>query len=374
MKERFKRDLTPEIELFRRFRDILYAMTSTDELTLLRRVATKDRKAFEALYHLYYRRLFGYLLKLTRRAELVEEVLNDVMMAIWKGAASFDGRSRPSTWIFGIAYHKALKALARRRPAAEVDSDAEGGPGPAGGGGGQRCGGRPRAGRPGRAREPGGAPRAGGGAGPGARLPVAGAAGGRRADLLLRARLPRDRGDRGLPGEHGEDADVPRPPALEGIAAGAGRVRICRLGDKTMREQEAHGERVHQRVWELLPWYVNGSLAERERERVETHLAACLRCQGEERICRLMAGEVAKGGEVAPAPHPVQLQRMLARIEESEREEKESASPWRLLAPLRSLVQATPRPLRGALVAQAAVILLLIGFLGWSLSRPLPPP
>src|SRR5436305_10270675 len=89
-------------------------MTSTDELTLLRRVATKDRKAFEALYHLYYRRLFGYLLKLTRRVDLVEEVLNDVMLAIWKGAASFDGRSRPSTWIFGIAYHKVLKPLARR--------------------------------------------------------------------------------------------------------------------------------------------------------------------------------------------------------------------------------------------------------------------
>jgi RNA polymerase sigma factor (sigma-70 family) len=89
-------------------------MPPDDELALLRRVAAKDRKAFEALYHLYYRRLFGYLLKLTRRAEMVEEVLNDVMLAIWKGAASFDGRSRPSTWIFGIAYHKALKALARQ--------------------------------------------------------------------------------------------------------------------------------------------------------------------------------------------------------------------------------------------------------------------
>lgn len=89
-------------------------MPPDDELALLRRVAAKDRKAFEALYHLYYRRLFGYLLKITRRAELVEEVLNDVMLAIWKGAASFDGRSRPSTWIFGIAYHKALKALARQ--------------------------------------------------------------------------------------------------------------------------------------------------------------------------------------------------------------------------------------------------------------------
>ena len=141
-----------------------------------------------------------------------------------------------------------------------------------------------------------------------------------------------------------------------------------------MREREDHGERVHQRVWELLPWYVNGSLAERERERVEAHLAACLRCQGEERVSRHLAGAVARAGEVAPAPHPVQLQRMLARIEESEREERESAGRWRLLAPLRGLVRATPRPLRGALVAQAAVILLLVGFLAWSAWRPVAAP
>src|SRR6185369_591611 len=48
------------------------------------------------------------------------EVLNDVMLAIWKGAAGFDGRSRPSTWIFGIAYHKALKALSRRSPLGQM--------------------------------------------------------------------------------------------------------------------------------------------------------------------------------------------------------------------------------------------------------------
>jgi len=85
-----------------------------EELSLLRRVAAADRKAFETLYHLYYRRLFAYLFKLTRRAELVEEVLNDVMFAVWTSAARFDGRSRPSTWIFGIAYHKAMKALSRQ--------------------------------------------------------------------------------------------------------------------------------------------------------------------------------------------------------------------------------------------------------------------
>lgn len=102
---------------------MLAAMPGQDERALLQRVAARDRKAFEALYHLYYRRLFGYVFKLTRRPELVEEVVNDVLLAVWQGAARFDGRSRPSTWVFGIAYHKALKALARAgvRPAAGED-------------------------------------------------------------------------------------------------------------------------------------------------------------------------------------------------------------------------------------------------------------
>jgi hypothetical protein len=140
-----------------------------------------------------------------------------------------------------------------------------------------------------------------------------------------------------------------------------------------MREQEDHGERSHQRVSELLPWYVNGSLAQPERERVEAHLAACRRCQEEESACRRTAAAVAGAGELAPSPHPIQFQRVLARIEESEREEHRHAGGWRLLAPFRALVQATPRPLRGALVAQAAVIFLLVGFLAWDTLRPVSP-
>jgi len=141
-----------------------------------------------------------------------------------------------------------------------------------------------------------------------------------------------------------------------------------------MREREDHGERSHQRVWELLPWYVNGSLAQPERERVEAHLAVCRRCEEEARACRRTAAEIAGAGEVAPSPHPIQFQRVLARIEESEREERRHGGGWRLLAPFRALVQATPRPLRGALVAQAAVIFLLVGFLAWGSLRPGSPP
>jgi RNA polymerase sigma factor (sigma-70 family) len=97
-------------------------MARDDELSLLHRISRKDRGAFEQLYTLYYRRLFSYLFKLMRHAELVEEVLNDVMLVVWRKAGSFDGRSRPSTWIFGIAYHKAMKALSRRQPAAQPEA------------------------------------------------------------------------------------------------------------------------------------------------------------------------------------------------------------------------------------------------------------
>jgi anti-sigma factor RsiW len=132
-----------------------------------------------------------------------------------------------------------------------------------------------------------------------------------------------------------------------------------------MRNWDDQGERIHDRIGELLPWYVNGSLAERERERVEAHLILCPRCQDEEGICRRTAEAVKGAGEVAPSPHPVQLQRMLARIEESEREAGARAAWWRRGAPFRALIEATPGPLRGALVAQAAIVLLLVGLLVW---------
>ena len=46
------------------------ASTPESEAALLRRIAAKDRRAFEALYHAYYRRLFAYLFKTIRRPEL----------------------------------------------------------------------------------------------------------------------------------------------------------------------------------------------------------------------------------------------------------------------------------------------------------------
>jgi len=84
-----------------------------DDRELIRRVADKDRRAFETLYQRYGPRLQRYLSRLIQRPDVVEEALDDVMLVVWQNAARFNDRSRVSTWILGIAHHKALKARAR---------------------------------------------------------------------------------------------------------------------------------------------------------------------------------------------------------------------------------------------------------------------
>lgn len=83
------------------------------DLELLQRVATKDKVAFEALYARYNSQLSRYLTRLVRRPELVEEIINDTMFVVWEKAAGFEGRSKVSTWVTGIAYLKGIKALDR---------------------------------------------------------------------------------------------------------------------------------------------------------------------------------------------------------------------------------------------------------------------
>jgi RNA polymerase sigma-70 factor (ECF subfamily) len=91
-----------------------------EESGLLDRVSARDVHAFEELYRIYQPRLARFLNNLVSRPQIVEEVLDDTMMAVWQTAGSFRGASKPSTWIFAIAYRKALKARARwPKPVAE---------------------------------------------------------------------------------------------------------------------------------------------------------------------------------------------------------------------------------------------------------------
>ena len=83
------------------------------DLRLIALIGEGDSAAFQELYRRYQPRLSRFLFNLVRRPHLVEEVLDDTMMVVWERGASFKGESKLSTWIFAIAYRKAMRALLR---------------------------------------------------------------------------------------------------------------------------------------------------------------------------------------------------------------------------------------------------------------------
>ena len=92
------------------------------DVALIGRVAAGDLHAFETLFRIYHPRLDRFLSLMTARRTLVEEVLNDTMLVVWRRSKTYNGQSKVSTWIFAIAYRTALKAL--RDQDEPVESDA----------------------------------------------------------------------------------------------------------------------------------------------------------------------------------------------------------------------------------------------------------
>ncbi len=92
--------------------------TPDGDLPDLQLIARGDRAAFERLFRAYEHRLYRYLLGLVRTPQTAEELQGDVMLEVWKSAARFRGQSKVSTWIFGIAHHKAMDSLRRHAPQA----------------------------------------------------------------------------------------------------------------------------------------------------------------------------------------------------------------------------------------------------------------
>ena len=98
------------------------------ECALLGRIAARDGAAMKELYLLYHRRLARFLMRLTTRYDLAEEIINDTFWVVWQHAGDFRGASRVSTWIMGIAYRRGLKTLRYAGPPpADVDVEAEAG-------------------------------------------------------------------------------------------------------------------------------------------------------------------------------------------------------------------------------------------------------
>jgi len=90
-----------------------YEHAASDE-ALLALVGVGDREALAALYARHRGPLYGYLARLAPDRSTAEEILQDVLLAVWRGAGSFEGRASVRGWLFGIARRQAHDRLRRR--------------------------------------------------------------------------------------------------------------------------------------------------------------------------------------------------------------------------------------------------------------------
>jgi RNA polymerase sigma-70 factor, ECF subfamily len=107
-------------------------LTPAELVWLLASVAKGDEAAFERLYGATRAKLFGVVLRILRRQDLAEEVIQEAYVKIWNNAGHFNpGMASPITWMVSIARNRAIDVVRKRgetsieeEPAAmEVASD-----------------------------------------------------------------------------------------------------------------------------------------------------------------------------------------------------------------------------------------------------------
>ena len=85
------------------------------DFDLVRQVAAGDEAAFAELYDLYAPPVYNYLLRLVNEPAVAEEILQEVFLAMWRGARSFRAEAKVKTWLLRIAHHQAVSWLRRKR-------------------------------------------------------------------------------------------------------------------------------------------------------------------------------------------------------------------------------------------------------------------
>jgi RNA polymerase sigma-70 factor (ECF subfamily) len=88
--------------------------TLTDE-ALIQAIARGDEWALQELYTRHGPAILAYLIgRLNDRAQ-AEEVLQDVLLAVWRGAVAFRGESKVRTWLLSIAHHKVCQVYSKHQ-------------------------------------------------------------------------------------------------------------------------------------------------------------------------------------------------------------------------------------------------------------------
>src|SRR6266850_2020345 len=99
-------------------------LTPAELVWLIAAVAKGDEAAFERLYAATRAKLFGVVLRILRRQDLAEEVIQEAYVKIWNSAGQFNpGLSSPITWMTSIARNRTEPSIEEEPTAMEVAAD-----------------------------------------------------------------------------------------------------------------------------------------------------------------------------------------------------------------------------------------------------------
>lgn len=103
-------------------------MTRTEERRLIERATAGDKSAAEALVRAHQPSLYAYLLRLSGRPDIAEDITQDAFVRVLMHLDRFEPTYRFSTWLFTIAKRLYVNAMQKHKPV--YDSDTVGGWGP----------------------------------------------------------------------------------------------------------------------------------------------------------------------------------------------------------------------------------------------------
>lgn len=100
-------------------------MTPAELIWQLASVAKGDQAAFLRVYEATHGKLYGVVLRILRRQDLAEEVLQEAYVKIWNNAGQFNpGLASPITWMVSIARNRAIDVVRKRSEASLEDEPA----------------------------------------------------------------------------------------------------------------------------------------------------------------------------------------------------------------------------------------------------------
>jgi RNA polymerase sigma-70 factor, ECF subfamily len=90
-------------------------LTPAELVWLLAAVAKGDRAAFERLYAATRAKLYGVVLRILRRTDLADEVIQETYLKIWTSAGQFNpALATPITWMVAIARNRAIDLISKK--------------------------------------------------------------------------------------------------------------------------------------------------------------------------------------------------------------------------------------------------------------------